>query len=245
MSTPTSRYDRTYTETDGFEGAGAFGAAMAISDRGAFIAKTYIHLLGAILAFVGIEIALFQTGAAESITRIVASTSWLIVLGAFMIVSWLATRFANTSASPAAQYAGLAVYVVAEALIFVPLLYIADRFAPGAIQSAAVCTLLGFAGLTAVAFGTRADFSFLRGILIWAGICAIVLIIAGAIFKFTLGTAFSVAMVAVAGASILYDTSNVIHHYPRDRYVAASLQLFASVALMFWYILRIFLAARR
>jgi len=245
MSTPTSRYDRTFTETAGLGNSGVDASVMAVSDRGAFITQTYIHLFGAILAFVGIEVALFRTGAAESITQFVAGTSWLIVLGAFMVVSWLATRFANKSASPAAQYLGLAAFVAAEAIIFVPLLYIADKFAPGAIQSAAICTMLGFAGLTAVAFGTRADFSFLRGILIWAGISAVVLIVASVIFGFNLGTIFSVAMVAVAGASILYDTSNVIHHYPRDRYVAASLQLFASVALMFWYILRIFLAARR
>ena len=51
-------------------------------------------------------------------------------------------------------------------------------------------------------------------------------------------------MVALAGASILYDTSNVLHHYPEDRYVGAALQLFASVAMMLWYVLRIFLSRR-
>jgi FtsH-binding integral membrane protein len=46
-------------------------------------------------------------------------------------------------------------------------------------------------------------------------------------------------MVALAGASILYNTSNVLLHYPEDRYVGAALQLFGSVALMFWYVLRL------
>jgi FtsH-binding integral membrane protein len=68
--------------------------------------------------------------------------------------------------------------------------------------------------------------------------------VAGTIFGFALGTYFSVAMVGIAGAAILYDTSNVLHHYPEDRYVAASLELFASVALMLWYILRIFMSRR-
>jgi FtsH-binding integral membrane protein len=58
----------------------------------------------------------------------------------------------------------------------------------------------------------------------------------------TLGTWFSVAMVALAGASILYDTSNIIHHYRDDRYVGAALELFASVAMMFWYLLRLFMS---
>jgi len=67
-------------------------------------------------------------------------------------------------------------------------------------------------------------------------------IVGGVLFGFHLGTWFSVAMVGFAGAAILYDTSNVLHHYPEDRYVAASLELFASVALMFWYVLRLFMA---
>ena len=57
-------------------------------------------------------------------------------------------------------------------------------------------------------------------------------------------TAELLAMVAFAGAAILYDTSNVLRHYPEDRYVAASLELFASTALMFWYVLRL-LSSRR
>jgi FtsH-binding integral membrane protein len=77
------------------------------------------------------------------------------------------------------------------------------------------------------------------------GICAIVLLAASLIFGFHLGTFFSVGMVAFAGAAILYDTSNVIHHFPEDRYVGAALELFASVALMFWYVLRIFIGDRR
>ena len=66
----------------------------------------------------------------------------------------------------------------------------------------------------------------------------------GVLFGFQLGTFFSVAMIALAGGSILYDTSNVMLRYPQDRHVAASLELFASVALMFWYVLRL-LSSRR
>ena len=130
----------------------------------------------------------------------------------------------------------------AWAIIFVPMLYIAQEYAPGAIESAAMVTLLGFAGLTGVAFSTRKDFSFLGGMLRWGFIGALVLIVGGVIFGFQLGTFFSVAMVVLAGGAILYDTSNVLLRYPEDQYVAAALQLFASVALMFWYVLRIFMS---
>jgi FtsH-binding integral membrane protein len=65
------------------------------------------------------------------------------------------------------------------------------------------------------------------------------------VFGFTLGTLFSVAMVALSGAAILFETSRVQREFPEDRYVAAALSLFASVAMMFWYILRIFIGSRR
>jgi FtsH-binding integral membrane protein len=204
-----------------------------------------MHLLGAILAFTGIELYLFQSGLAERIAQAMLGTSWLLVLGGFVVVSWLSSRVAHSVKSMPAQYAALGAFVVAEAIIFVPLLYIANATAPGVIRSAAAVTLFGFAGLTAVALITRKDFSFLRGLLMWGGIIALVLIVAGALFGFQLGTFFSVAMVALAGASILYDTSNVIHHFPEDRYVAAALELFASVALMFWYVLRLFMGGSR
>jgi hypothetical protein len=143
-----------------------------------------------------------------------------------------------------AQYAALAAYVTAYAILVVPLLYVAESYAAGVIRSAATVTLLGFTGLTAVAFVTRKDFSFLRGVLLWGGVVALVLIVAGVAFGFELGTYFSVAMVGLAGAAILYDTSNILRHYPLDRHVGAALELFGSVALMFWYVLRLFLSRR-
>lgn len=224
-----------------FSGYGSDSASL-VERRSRFISRTYNHLFGAILAFVGVEVGLFKLGIAESIARAMMHTSWLLVLGAFMVVSWAASHFAHTSASRGTQYAALASYVLAQALIFVPLLFIANAYAPGAIQSAGMVTMLGFGGLSAVVFVTKKDFSFLRGVLMFGGILSLVVIAAGVIFGWQLGTFFSVAMVGFAGAAILYDTSNVLRHFPEDRYVAAALQLFSSVALMFWYVLRLFMS---
>jgi uncharacterized protein len=212
--------------------------------RGTFVSRTYTHLFSAIAAFTLIEVILFRTGLAATINNALLSVSWLFVLGGFILVAWLASRAAHMATSKAAQYAALGGFVLAEAIIFIPLLYAADRTAPGAIASAAVVTFFAFAALTVIVFMTRKDFSFLRTAIIWGGIVALALIAAGVVFGFHLGTVFSVAMVALAGAAILYDTSNVLHHYPQDRYVAAALQLFASVALMMWYVLRIFMSRR-
>lgn len=219
-------------------------AGLDTDRRATFITRTYSHLLVAIAAFTAIEVFLFTTGLAQGIAQSMLSVSWLIVMGAFMLASWGASRLAFSATSRSTQYAGLALFIVAEALIFVPLLFIANAYAPGAIQSAALVTMMGFAGLTMVAFSTRKDFSFLGGMLRWGFIVALVLIGASLIFGFQLGTFFSVAMVGFAGAAILYDTSNVLHHFPEDRYVGAALQLFASVALMFWYVLSLFISSR-
>jgi FtsH-binding integral membrane protein len=219
--------------------------ALGVSTRADFIGRTYTHLLGAIALFLGIEVVLFQSGAALSIAQTMLSVNWLLVLGAFVIVSWFASSAAATATSLAAQYAALAAFVAAEAVIFVPMLYIANAVAPGAIQSAGLLTAIGFTGLTAIAFATRKDFSFLNALLRWGFVVALLAIVGAVLFGFQLGTWFSVAMVGLAGAAILRDTSNVLLNFPEDRYVAAALQLFASVALLFWYLLRIFMGERR
>lgn len=213
----------------------------SVETRSAFITRTYNHLMASIVGFTLFEVWLFTSGLAEPIAQALSSGSWLLVLGGFILVSWLATRTAHTSSSIGAQYAALVAIVLAYGILFVPMLFIANQMANGVIESAAFVTLLGFAGLTTVAFTTRKDFSFMAGMLRWGGMLALVGIVSAVIFGFQLGTWFSVAMVGFAGAAILYDTSNVLHHFPEDRYVAAALQLFASVALMFWYILRIFM----
>ena len=219
-------------------------AELGADARSTFIWRTYGHVAAAILGFAAIESYLFSNGYAERIATTLAGTSWLLVLGAFMVVSWIATHVAHSTQSKPLQYLALAGFVVAEAIIFVPLLYVAISIAPDVIESAVVVTLLGTAGLTAVAFITRKDFSFLRGMLMWGGILALVAIVASVLFGFQMGTWFSVAMIGFAGAAVLYDTSNILHHYPEDRYVGAALALFASIALMFWYVLRLFLSSR-
>ena len=215
------------------------------TERARFIRRTYTHLAGAVAAFVLLEMILVPSPLADVMLGLIGASqfSWLLLLGGFALLGWMARGMARSATSPAAQYAGLGLYVVAEAIIFVPLLHIAAYFtSPEVLPNAAILTGLLFAGLTTVAFTTRKDFSFLRGILTIGGFIALGLILCGAIFGFSLGLFFSVAMVAFASAAILYDTSNVLHHYPVDGHVVAALELFASVALLFWYVLRIVMA---
>ena len=216
-------------------------AQLAVEDRSNFIWKCYAHVVGAIMAFAGVSAYLYTSGISAAIAAPMLG-NWLLVLGAFMLVGWGASHAAHRVQSTAAQYAALAVFVFAEAIIFAPLLLVAEMKAPGTIDSAAGVTILGSVGLIATAMITRKDFSFLRGLLVWGFFIAIALIIAGALFGFALGTWFSVAMIGFAGAAVLYDTSKILHHYPQDKHVAASLELFASIALMFWYVLQLFMS---
>ena len=213
----------------------------SVEDRSDFIWKCYAHVVGAILAFAAIEVYFFQSGIAERIAMPMLN-NWWMVLGVFILAGWGATHVAHRVESKNAQYAAFAAFIVLESLIFAPMLFIARIRAPGIIDSAAGVTFLGCVGLIATVMVTRKDFSFLRGMMVWLFFLALAAIVGSLIFGFELGTWFSVAMIGFAGAAILYDTSNILHHYPQDKYVAASMQLFASIAMMFWYILRLFMS---
>jgi FtsH-binding integral membrane protein len=222
-------------------------AQARVEERSDFIKKTYLHLGGAILLFVALETALLKSPLSTDLMKALASSrsSWLVVLIAFMAVGYLAEYWARSARSTAMQYAGLALYVVAETIIFCPLLYIAAYYTDGSvIPKAGVITGVVFAGLTASVLLTGKDFSFMGQILRVAGFVALGTIIASLLFGFSLGTVFSGLMVALAAGYILYDTSNVMHHYPIGSHVAAALALFAAVALLFWYILRILMDRR-
>lgn len=214
--------------------------------RASFIRKTYTHLALAIAAFIGMEFFLLNNEFTKSlIPKMVGGKySWLIVIGAFIGVSMLANGFAAARGNPTLQYLGLGLFVLAEAIVFMPLLYIAMAVTGSAdiISTAGIITMLLVAGLTATVFITRADFSFMKNVLTIAFFVALGLIAGGILFGFSLGLWFSVAMVALAAGSILYQTSNILHHYSTEDHVAASLSLFASVAMLFWYVLRILLA---
>lgn len=211
-----------------------------------FIVSTYKHLGAAIAAFVVLSAVLMQTGFSDAAARVLLGSGskwlWLGVLGAFMLVGWLATHLADGAANPRTQLIGLGIYVLAEGLIFAPMLGIAHRVAPGAIGAAAFITLVMVGGLTWTAFTSKTDFSFLGGLLKVGGLVALGTIVAGAVFGFRLGIWFSGIMVLFAGACVLYDTGRIIHDHPTDRPAGAALHLFASIALMFWYVLRILMS---
>ncbi len=219
------------------------------TSRAEFIRKTYWHLAGAIGLFVVLEALFIRMGLGVMALQVLGTSkfSWLIVLGGFMAISWVAEKWANSGASLATQYAGLALYTVAEALIFLPMIMIAMMMTGDGslILQAGVITVGMVLGITTVAFSTKKDFSFLGGFLKIGGFVALGLIAASFFLPISLGLWFSAAMVIFASVAILYNTSNLIHRYQPGQHVAASLSLFASVALLFWYVLRILMSLNR
>ena len=138
-------------------------------ERRDFIVSTYKHLGAAILAFVVLSAVLMMTGFSGTAAKMLLGSGnkflWLGVMGAFMLVGWLASHLADNSDNPQTQLMGLGLYVLAEGLIFAPMFGIAQIVAPGAIGAAAFITLLLVGALTWTAFTSKTDFSFLGGTL--------------------------------------------------------------------------------
>src|SRR5690606_32545181 len=133
-------------------------AAASPAERTAFIRRTYLHLAFAILAFIGVEWFLLQQSWTPALIQMMVGGKfgWLVVLGAFMDVSYLAERLSVSQASRVVQYAGLAIFVLAEAVIFLPLLFMAAYLAedPNIIMKAGLTSVAVFGGLTLAAFAS-------------------------------------------------------------------------------------------
>lgn len=215
-------------------------------EKATFYKKTYLHVAIAILAFIIVETILIHTVPMEWIAAMVGGKFvWLFIIGLFWLGTTLSEKL-SFNPSREQQYLGLGLYVILEAIIFLPMIVIAVALTNSAelITQAAIITLFMFSGLTAVVFFTRADFSFLRTAIIIGGFISLGLIVAGALFGFNLGLWFSVGMVILASVSILYQTHQIKNQYGTQQYVGAALQLFSSVMLLFWYVLRILMSRR-
>ena len=240
--------------TDGYHTESA--ARAPVNARVAFIQRTYMHLAGSVAALVGIEAVLLQALKTDGGREFLGAwfgnpISLLFILGFFIVGGFLARYLARADQPPVVKYLGLAMYTVIEAIFLLPILYVATtKYGMGIVNQAAVLTLVTFGGLTLTVFITKKDFSFLGYGLMLAGwllfgiiIVAIVMPLMGGP-SIGLGMWFSFLVIALAAGYILYDTSNILHHYGTDEHVGASLELLADVVLMFYYILRVLMASR-
>ena len=222
-------------------------AALSDEAKVAFYKKTYAHVAGGVMAFYMFETLLLQSDTIKSFFYNIMGNgiSWLLLLGAFMFITNYVEKTALKTADKNKQYLAYGIYILAEALIFVPLLGMVIDFIPNSselLTQASIITLTLFGGLTAVVFVTKKDFSFLKSALTIGFFIAMGLIIAGSLFGFNMGLWFSVGMCVLAGGSILYQTSNLVHEYTNEQYIPAAIGLFASLMLLFWYVIQLFLS---
>jgi FtsH-binding integral membrane protein len=218
--------------------------AAPIDARMAFVRRTYVHLAAAVALFVAVSAAFYAAHVGERLTQWMTSggmLGFILFFVGIMAVTMGANALALRSRSQSLQYAGLATYAVALAFWFSPLLTFAVHAFPGAhlLETAAGLTLLAFGGLTAFVLMSKKDLSFLGPMLGIAGLVVLGVFAAGLIFGFSLGLWYTAAMIAFAVGAILYDTSNVLHRYRTDQHVGAAIALFASVIMLFVWVLQL------
>ncbi|MFA9445062.1 Bax inhibitor-1 family protein [Egicoccus sp. AB-alg6-2] len=221
-------------------------AQQPVAVRESYMRGVYTNLVLGIVAFIGIEFVLlsetlFATPPAAYIFELARSTNWLLILGGFMLVSWMASRLSVNARTPAQQWGGYGLLIFANALLFAIPLYMATQVPEleGTVGTAALISVVAFVGLSLVAIRSSKDFSFLGTLLKWGGILALVAIVVGVLTGNGLGTLFIVAMIGFAGGAILYDTQKIYRAFPPGTEVIAAMHLFSSIALLFWYVLQL------
>lgn len=229
-------------------------ATLGVSERVAFLRRTYAHLGVALIAWAALTAGMMrfatETSLKFSMWALQGTWTWLAVMGLFMLCGWGAQRMAMSQASSAVQYAGMALFIVAEAIILQPLLWLVMiKFGPqgeafSLIGQAAAVTMVIFVGLTLTVFITKKDFSFMRGILMVGSFAMLGIIVASMLFGFSLGAVFCGFAVALMAGYILYQTSSIMRDFPPTFHVAAALMLFSTIATLFWYVLQLLMSLR-
>jgi len=233
-------------------------ATLGVSDRLAFLKRTYSHLGIALVLWVAMTAGIFRYATSFSLHFSEWALggggrwNWLLVMLGFMGVKMVARKLSMSDSSKGAQYFALFLSPLAEAVILQPLIWLCfARFAHtdtnpmSVIGEAALITALVFAGLTLTVMLTKKDFTFLGGILGIGFFAALGIILASMLFGFNLGLIFCGFMVVLMAGYILYETSLVMAYFPPNKHVAAALMLYSSLATLFWYILQMVMSSRR
>jgi FtsH-binding integral membrane protein len=212
--------------------------------RADFVVRVYQHVLLAVGVFVAFETVLFMTGIAETFGNFVfggGGMTWLLILGGFMVGQFIVGQSVANMDNPSVQYAGLFGSAALYSVLFSPILWYSFRDGSQDVVMAAVVTAVGFAGLTVIGFITRKDLSFMRPLIMWGSFAAMGAILISLFTNAQLGVWFSVAMIALSGAAILYQTQAIVRQYPAWAHIAAAVGLFSSLMTMFYYVLRLFM----
>jgi modulator of FtsH protease len=211
---------------------------LGIDVRLGFLRKTYLMFM------VGLLIAGAGAGAGMTVLEGVFSGLHPFAI----LIGFLVAQFATVAVAriPGVNVAAFSAFTFLEGLLISRLL-IATLAIKGVhvgglnIATALVGTMIGFGGLTAYVFISRKDFSFLGGFMVFAFLGMLGFAIFGIFMGMSPGMwiAYNAIGLLLAGAYVLYTTSNILHHYSERDWVLAALALFLDFVMMFIYLLNL------
>jgi modulator of FtsH protease len=236
--------NQRFTQPTGWQGLGTLqpqtAAQASVAERVGFIRKVYgLFFVATLFAVGGVALGFIF----PPLMIAALEHPWialLVMLGAVMGAQ--AVRH-----QPGINLLALFGFTTLTGVIISPLLYLISRTNPASIVQAGVLTVGIFGGLTAYAFISKRDFSFLRGMLVTGLIVVILAGFLNVLFVGSLGLGFAVAVATLLlfAGFVLYDTSNIIHRYPTNEYVAGALSLYLDAFNIFLALLRILNSGRR
>jgi FtsH-binding integral membrane protein len=214
---------------------GGFVADYPADVRADFIRKVYGLFFLSLLVTVGVgALALPYAGAIMAIWPVLIIAEIACIIG---------LTFARRVAG--VNVALLYLFAAIQGAILGPLLALYEARYPGLPAEAGWVTVAVFGSLTAYAFATKKDFSFLGGMLF---IGVIGLVIAGIVSMFVhaalLSMIYSVAGVLIFSGFVLYDTSQIMLRLAPEDAVMGAVSLYLDFINLFLFILRL-LSSRR
>lgn len=234
-----------YNPQDGPFNQTTLSAPMSIAQsseeaRMNFIRKTYVLFLAGILACVmgGVACLNIEPVAALALTILRSPILALVVILGGSIAAQAVARV------PGLNYVALFGFTGILGVVIAPILAI---YRPEVVGQAGMLTTVVFGALTAYAFISRKNFSFLGGILFIGMISLIAGGVANMFFFKSWDFSYWLAWgtLFMSSGFVLYKTSNILHEYSEGDEVAAALGLFISFFNIFMSLLRILGGGRR
>jgi uncharacterized protein len=211
-----------------------------------FIQKTYLHLFLNIVLFSILTFAFLFITPLQSLLAVIAGSRWmwLIMIVAFGIGAGILQGVAYNSTSKTTQYSALLGFILLEALIFSPIAVYA--LAVGVLLQALLATIGLFGVLTLSVLVTKTNYNFLQNFLVVGTLASGLVILIGIAFGLNIfGTIFSIIMILLMCGWVLYDTSKISREYPENKYIAASIAIFADFVSLLWYVIQLLGGSRR
>ncbi len=212
-------------------------AALTTARRMAFIRKVYSLFGMGMLGWIGLTWFIVS-----NVELLKLAMTPAVMWGSFgvWIASCLGFGFLSRLSEAVSALLYLLLLTAAAAMTGPQVAINAAASGAAVVGQAFLLTVVIFGSLTAYVFMTKSDFSVWGGALV-VGTVALFAIGILSIF-FPMGGMmkwYSYAVVLLFSGWVLYDTSNILHHYSENMAMTAAVALFIDFVIIFWHLLRI------